>query len=63
MLMTIALDSEQGPNGSKLSEILREEVREMMTQEPSHRAGAWWWRRVNRCQMAFNNGTARALKL
>lgn len=33
MLMTIALDREQGPNGGKLREIKREKVSETMTQE------------------------------
>lgn len=33
MLMTIALDSEQGPDGGNLSEIKREKVRETVAQE------------------------------
>lgn len=33
MLMTIALDSEQGPDEGTLREIKREKVREMMTHE------------------------------
>lgn len=33
MLMTIALDREQGPDGGKPREIKREKVKEMMTQE------------------------------